>query len=151
MSGSARWAERAGATLLLVLVLAQGALGWIVRQHPGWLQFHLLAGITLLLPVSLHLGLRAAFGEARATRRHTLTAALLVTVQLVVGGVAYLVPQTLRAGSLTGPLDRALVWLHWLVGIAVVLASGSLFVVAWRLPGAPGQTPEDSARSTRRV
>jgi hypothetical protein len=150
MSGPELWAERARATILLVLVLAQGALGWTVRQHPAWLQFHLLAGITLLLPVSLHAGLRAALGEAGATRRHAAAAALLVAAQLVVGGLAFLVPETLRAGSLTGLLDRALVLLHWLVGIAAVVASIAWWLAAWRLPRDPSQAPDASARMARR-
>lgn len=125
------WAERARAVLLLLLVVGQGLLGLVVRSQPGWLPFHLIFGITLLLPAALHTGLRAAFSGESGLRAPSLTAALLVVAQLVVGGFAYLVPRTIQAGSLTGPLDQGLVVLHWLVGIATLLASGALVTATW--------------------
>ena len=129
------WAERARAVLLLLLVVGQGLLGLVVRSQPGWLPFHLIFGITLLLPAALHTGLRAAFSEPSGLRASSLTAALLVVAQLVVGGFAYLVPRTLQAGSLTGPLDQGLVVLHWLVGIATLFASALLVRCSWSSSG----------------
>jgi hypothetical protein len=129
------WAERARAALLLALVLAQGALGWMVRGRPAWLPFHLLLGITVLLPAAMHVGLRAAFAAPSAARRRGLAAALLVVAQLLVGGLAYLVPRTLRLGSLTGALDQALVWAHWAVGAAALLASAALCAATWSRAG----------------
>ncbi|HUP24884.1 MAG TPA: hypothetical protein VNB06_18345 [Thermoanaerobaculia bacterium] len=140
------WADRVRASLLLFLVLAQGSLGWMVRQHPGWLPFHLLLGLTLLLPVAMHVGLRAAFAEVTASRVPSLVAALLVFAQLVVGGFGYLVPSSIQAGRFTGSLDRGLVLLHWIVGIALVLASLALVASTWRPIGEPTPTraPADS-------
>jgi hypothetical protein len=132
MASPQDWADRARASLLLFLVLAQASLGWMVRQQPGWLPFHLLLGLTLLLPVAMHVGLRAAFAEATPSRVPSLLVAVLVFVQLVVGGLGYLVPSSIQAGRFTGSLDRGLVLLHWIVGIAVVLASFALVASTWR-------------------
>jgi hypothetical protein len=71
-----------------------------------------------------------------------MTAALLVVAQLMVGGLAYLVPRTLQAGALTGQLDRWLVVLHWIVGIATLGASATLVASVWGSGRAP-RAPED--------
>jgi hypothetical protein len=141
------WAERARAVLLLVLVTGQGFLGLVVRSQPGWLPYHLLFGITLLLPAAMHTGLRAAFSADSGTRAPSIAAALLVVTQLVVGGFAYLVPRRIQAGSFTGPLDQGLVVLHWAVGIAAVLASGALVTSAFGTEGAP-EVPPSAPRAT---
>jgi hypothetical protein len=73
-------------------------------------------------------------------------AAGLVFAQLVVGGFGYLVPRSIQAGRFTGSVDRGLVLLHWIVGIAVVLASLALVASTWRPTGArtAARAPADS-------
>lgn len=136
------WVNRALAGLLLALVAGQGALGWVVRQQPGWLPYHLLFGIAVLLPAALHQGLRAAFAAGGRVRELGLAVSALVAAQLLVGWLCYLVPRTVQAGRLTGTLDRGLVWLHWCVGLATLATAIALVASTWRVPDAAHELPD---------
>ena len=135
--------ERIFAGAVVLLIVVQLVLGAAQRHFQQVLLPHILIGLAVVAPASLHVGFRTWGTNPDQPRLRRLGLALsgLIGVQLFLGFGAYLATRATRDGSLPGSPDLIVSTLHQWTGAVLLALAVSIFCWNFRLLRASGDGP----------